>query len=85
MEQKEAEQERRKKRTRVKYRERVRLKERPRGYGLKRFVRKNKRLSTVFALSVLLAIALFAVGLDETLEAMSAFWTGFTDLLFNRD
>jgi hypothetical protein len=85
MEHQEAEQGRRKKRTRVKYRERVRLKERPKGYSLKRFARKNKWLTTVFALSVLLTIVLYVVGLDEALKAMSELGTRLTDILFNRD
>ena len=85
MDQQEAEQGRRKKRTRVKYRERVRLKERPKGYGLKRFLRKNKQLSTVLTISVVIGLILYLLGLDQTLEALSALWSGFTDLLFNRD
>ncbi len=85
MEHQEEEPGRRKKRTRVKYRERVRLKERPKGYSLKRFVRKNKQLSALLIVSVVIGLILYLVGLDKTLEALSALWSGFTDLLFNRD
>lgn len=77
--------ERRKKKIRVRYRERVRLKERPAGYRLKQFLRKNKVTSAMLVLTVIGTIVISSVGIDETLEALSALWTGMTQLLYGRD
>lgn len=51
---------RKKQKIRIRYRERVRIKERPRGFRLKRFLRKNRQMLTIGVLAVI-TLALVAV------------------------
>jgi len=52
---------RRKQRIRIRYRERIKIKDRPRGYALKRYLRKNLRNAILVAIFSVTAIVLIVV------------------------
>jgi len=75
----------RRRKVRIRYKERVRITERPKGYKFRRFVRRNRFMTTLLILLSVVGIAVAVVGPDNVLTWLHGHYTDLQRWYFGWD